>query len=60
MLKKTLDAAHDKLNGRLLGINWNDKESNVDVRKRMGLTKLEQMIKEKNASTCHLSISILN
>jgi len=47
MLKKTLDAAHDKLNGRLLGINWNDKESNVDVRKRMGLTKLEQMIKEK-------------
>jgi len=43
---KTLEAAHHKFHRRLLGIKWYDRVSNVEVRKRTGMAKLEE-IKER-------------
>jgi len=44
---KTLEAAHHKFQRRLLGIKWYDRVSNVEVRKRTGTAKLEELIKER-------------
>ena len=44
---KTLEAAHHKFQRRLLGIKWYDRVSDVEVRKRTGTAKLEELIKER-------------
>jgi len=44
---KTLEAAHNKFQQRLLGIKWYDNVSYVKVRKRTGMAKLEEIIKER-------------
>ena len=44
---KTLEAAYHKFQQRLLGIKWYDRMSNVEVRKRTGMAKLEGVIKER-------------
>jgi len=44
---KTLEAAHHKFQRRLLGIKCYDGVSNVEVRKRTGMAKLEEIIKER-------------
>jgi len=44
---KTLEAAYHKFQQRLLGIKWYDRMSNVEVRKKTGTAKLEEMIKER-------------
>jgi len=44
---KTLEAAHHKFQQRLLGIKWYNRVSNVEVRKRIGMAKLEGVIKER-------------
>jgi len=44
---KTLEAANHKFQRRLLGIKWYDKVSNVEVRKRTGIAKLDFIIKER-------------
>ena len=44
---KTLEAAYHKFHRRLLGIKCYDGVSNVEVRKRTGMAKLEEIIKER-------------
>jgi len=44
---KTLEAAHNKFQQRLLGIKWYDNVSYVKVRQRTGMAKLEEIIKER-------------
>jgi len=44
---KTLEATHHKFQLRLLGIKWYDKVSNVEVKKRTEMAKLEEIIKER-------------
>jgi len=52
---KKLEAAHHKFQCRLLGISWNDKVKNDDIKKKTGLWKLRDIIKEhktKMVGTC--------
>jgi len=44
---KKLEAADDKFQRRLLGITWKDKLRNEEIRKKIGLWKLELIIKER-------------
>jgi len=47
--QKTLEAAHHEFQRRLLGIKCHDKVSKVEVRKRTGMAKLEEIIKEEDS-----------
>ena len=44
---KKLEAAHHKFQQRLLGITWEDKVRNEEIRRKTGLRKLELIIKER-------------
>jgi len=44
---KTLEAAHNKFQRRLLGIKWYDTVSNAEVGKRTGMAKIVEIIKER-------------
>jgi len=44
---KKLEAAHHKFQRRLLGISWKDKVKDNDIRKKTGLRKLKDIIKER-------------
>jgi len=45
-----LEAAHHKFQRRLLGITWEDKVRNEEIRKKTGLWKLHLIIKERRLS----------
>ena len=47
-VKKKLESAHHKFQRRLLGITWEDKVRNDEIRKKTGLQMLELIIKEKD------------
>jgi len=44
---KTLEAAHNKFQRRLLGIKWYDTVSNAEVGKRTGMANIVKIIKER-------------